>query len=353
VRNQELIRQWEILRALDSTPTGVTVQKLSRQRRVVERTIRRDLDALQEAGFPLYSDKVDGSTFWKIETRPFKRLTQTGLSLTEICALYMSRSMFEVFAATPMAQDLSRALEKIETTLPDGVRAFLNELPSVFQAKTSPAKRRDEKRMRDIIPRVMEACLQTRRAMMKYFSASSGRTKEYLVEPYRMAYAYGGLYLFAYVPEYGQMRTFAVERMQTFAVLDERFKPSRKLPSRPFPDAVGVFNGTPQRVGLHFDRRVANVVSERSWHPSQQTAMQPDGSVKLTLDVCIEDPALKRLILSFGPLVQVVAPIALAEEILEELEEAREKYVPRMDFEGPMMLYSDVRPPRLPFSRPS
>ncbi len=353
MRNKELIRQWEILKALDSTPTGVTVQRLSHERNVVQRTIRRDLEALQTAGFPLYTDKVDGTTYWKIQSRPLKRLTQTGLSLTEICALYMSRSMFEVFAATPLSEDLSRALSKIEETLPPGVRAFLNELPTVLQAKMSPAKRRDEKRMRDIIPRVIDACLHTRRATMKYFSVSSGRMKDYLVEPYRMAYAYGGLYLFAYVPQYAQMRTFAVERIHTFAALDERFKPSRKLPSRPFPDAIGAFTGKPQRIELVCDRRIATLIVERNWHPSQQTAIQPDGSVKITLDVCTEDPALRRWILSFGPLVQVVAPGALAEEILDELEEAREKYVPRIDFEAPSILYSPERPGRLPFSRPS
>lgn len=353
MRNRELVRQWEILRALDSTPTGVTVRKLARLRNVVERTIRRDLDALQEAGFPLYSDKVDGTTFWKIETKPLKRLSHTGLGLTEMCALYMGRSMFAVFTETPLGEDLARALSKVETTLPDGVRAFLNALPSVLQAKMSPAKRRNERRMRDIIPRVMESCLQARRAAMKYFSVSSGRTKEYTIEPYRLAYAYGGLYLFAYVPEYAQMRTFAVERIQTFAVLDERFKPARKLPSRPFPDAIGAFTGAPQRIELQFDRRIAAFIVERTWHPSQQIAAQPDGSVKVTLDVCVEDPALRRWILSFGPLAQVIAPGALAEEILDELEEAREKYVPRMDFETPKAMYLGERPPRLPFSRPS
>lgn len=353
MRNQELIRQWTILRELDATPTGRTIEKLSAVTKFGQRTIRRDLVALQEAGFPLYSEKVDGTAFWKIDTKPLKRLTTTGLGLTEICALYMSRSMFEVFAATPLSDDLARALGKIEATLPEGVRAFLDELPSVLQAKMSPAKRRDERRMRDVIPRVIDACLQTRRATMKYFSSSSGRTKEYLVEPYRMAYAYGGLYLFAYVPEYAQMRTFAVERIQTFAVLDERFKPARKLPSRPFPNAIGVFTGEPQRIELVCDRRIAALIVERSWHPSQRTVVQPDGSVKMTLDVCIEDPALRRWILSFGPLVQVVSPGALAEEILDELEEAREKYIPRIEFEPPSTMYGGTRPPRLPFSRPS
>ena len=60
---------------------------------------------------------------------------------------------------------------------------------------------------------------------MRYHSVSSGRIKDYLVHPYRLAFAQGGLYLLAYVPEYKAVRTFAVDRIasaslekQTFAV---------------------------------------------------------------------------------------------------------------------------------------
>jgi hypothetical protein len=45
------------------------------------------------------------------------------------------------------------------------------------------------------------------------------------------------------------------------------------------------------------------------------------------------DRALRSWILGFGPLVRVVSPPALAEEILEEIEAARELYMPRMAFE--------------------
>ena len=73
----------------------------------------------------------------------------------------------------------------------------------------------------------------------------------------------------------------------------------------------------------------------------------------VTLDVCI-DPALRSWILSFGPYARVMAPGALAEEILEELEEAREKYAPRMEFDVPSLPRLAGEPPtRLPFSRPS
>jgi hypothetical protein len=48
----------------------------------------------------------------------------------------------------------------------------------------------------------------------------------------------------------------------------------------------------------------------------------------------------------------VVSPGPLADQILDELEAAREGYAPRMDFESPAVLFDDLDAQRrLPFAR--
>jgi predicted DNA-binding transcriptional regulator YafY len=354
VRNSELVRQWQILRLIDATPTGVSVRRLARMGDVHERTIRRDLDALDRAGFPIYCDRENGTALYKFNTRPFRRLEKAGLGLTEMCALYMSKSILEALAVTPLRDDLASAIAKIETTLPEGVRQFLDLLPSVLQAKSEPRKRRDERRLREIMPRILDTSLNHKRVKISYHSFSSRRVKEYAIDPLRLAYAQGGVYLIAYVPEYGQVRTFAVERIRAYAETGEHFDAKKRvLTDKPFKNSLGVHTGEPVRVEVEFDREVAAYVGEREWHASQRIEERPDGSILVTLDVCA-DPALRSWILSFGPYSRVAAPRALAEEILEELEEAREKYAPRIEFEAPPIprLYS-TSTPRLPFSKPS
>ncbi len=108
-RNAELVRQWEILRAIDAARNGIGVGKLAAEREVCERTIRRDLDALCRAGFPLRDEKVNGTTMWKLESRPFGRLEQAGMSVTELCALYFSRALLDTLAGTPLAEETERA----------------------------------------------------------------------------------------------------------------------------------------------------------------------------------------------------------------------------------------------------
>jgi predicted DNA-binding transcriptional regulator YafY len=58
-RSSEVVRQWEILRAIDGVRHGIGVAKLAAELGVHTRTIRRDLDALARAGFPLFDDKTN------------------------------------------------------------------------------------------------------------------------------------------------------------------------------------------------------------------------------------------------------------------------------------------------------
>src|SRR6185369_11386955 len=150
------------------------------------------------------------------------------------------------------------------------MRRFLDQLPRVIATKHDPMRRREGLERQPIVARALEATLSLREASIVYFSKSSDRTKTYLVHPYRLAYAQGGLYLMAFVPEYGEVRTFAVERIRGLSLLEDRFTPIEQLPDSAFPHSMGVHSGPPERVELDFDAAVADYVGAREWHPSQQ-----------------------------------------------------------------------------------
>ena len=107
-RNAEVIRQWSILRELEAS-RRVTIDELAEQTGVTTRTIRRDLEALQTAGFPLFDDVIDGKRYWTLEQKAFRRLDDTGFTLAELSALYFSRTLVECLAATPFQRDVRSA----------------------------------------------------------------------------------------------------------------------------------------------------------------------------------------------------------------------------------------------------
>jgi proteasome accessory factor B len=160
---------------------------------------------------------------------------------------------------------------------------------------------------------------------MRYHSVSSGRTKDYLVHPYRLAFAQGGLYVLAYVPDYEDVRTFAVDRIASVSLEKQTFTPKVPIGDDVFANSLGVNTGPAERVEVEFDRRVAPYVRARVWHASQQLRDEPDGRLLLTMDVC-HDWALRSWILGWGPFARVVSPARLASAIQSDLDSARGQY---------------------------
>jgi predicted DNA-binding transcriptional regulator YafY len=328
-RNAEIIRQWTILREIERARTsGVTIDELASRCGVTTRTIRRDLQALEEAGFPLFDDRSgdDGRTRWQINGQAFRGLA-AGLTISELCALYFSRTLLESLSGTPFREDVERAFEKLASALTPHMRQFLDQLPRVIAMKADPGRQpADTGPRQPIVARALEATLHLRQASIVYYSKSSERTKTYLVHPYRLAYAQGALYLLAYVPEYGEVRTFAADRIREISLLEDRFTPLEELPDTAFPHSLGVHSGPPQAVEIDFQPAIADYVRARQWHASQRVSDLAGGGVRLKLDVCI-DRALQGWILSFGPFARVVSPPHLAKEIAQQIEEARAQYL--------------------------
>jgi predicted DNA-binding transcriptional regulator YafY len=330
-RNAEVIRQWSVLRTVEGARgSGVTIDDLAKSTGVTTRTIRRDLHALQEAGFPLFDDRTndDGRTRWRLSGQALKGLA-SGLTLSELCALHFSRSLVESLSGAPFLRDVERAFEKVTSGLTPHMRQFLDQLPRVIAAKRDPVRRlaaSDAAPHRTIVARALEATLQLRQATITYDSTSSERTKTYLVHPYRLVHAEGGLYLIAFVPEYGEVRTFALERIRSLSLKDERFSPIKEQEEAAFPHSLGVHSGPPERVEVEFDPAVASYVSSRQWHPSQTIAGGTSGTpLRLTLNVCL-DRALRAWILGFGASARVIAPARLRDAIAGEIEKARTRY---------------------------
>jgi predicted DNA-binding transcriptional regulator YafY len=182
-RNSELIRQWTILQRI-ATTKDQTIPKLARDLSVSTRTIRRDLEALQVAGFPVYDESAQGAKFWRVDARVMGVLARTGLTLSELAALYFSRALVECFAGTALRNDITSAFDKLEAVLSPAMKKFLDRLPRVISAKHEHAKRQGAHTY-EITARLLDAILGQRVLTMQYHSFESRREKLYTVHPSR------------------------------------------------------------------------------------------------------------------------------------------------------------------------
>ncbi len=325
MRNAEVIRQWQILKDIESARTGITIHDLAARAGVSTRTIRRDLQALQEAGFAVYDEGGEHDTKrWKLDAQPF-RSVQAGLSVADVAALYLSRSIVEALSAWPLADELRTALAKIEGALNPRMREFLTTLPDFISTKAAPRASGPERGLVDVTRRLFEAVRERKHVDMRYFSATSRRAKSYDVQPYRLALAQGGVYLVAWVPQYDEFRTFAVERIERLSVQESTFRRTRELPADLFGSSLGVFSGDPEPIEVEFAARVTPYVRGRVWHESQHIEARPDGRLRLTLRVS-NDWALRSWLLGFGADARVISPPALVKALRDELTRAAGGY---------------------------
>lgn len=144
------------------------------------------------------------------------------------------------------------------------------------------------------------------------------RTTKREVDPYRLWYAAGGLYLVGYCHVRREPRMFAVERIKSVTPTDHPYQLPLGFNLEAFvQDALTVMRGPHIKVELLFDKATAVWVKDRTWHPSQEITIRKDGRMTMWLQVA-DSRELVGWILSFGSGVQVLKPDHLRKAIQTE-----------------------------------
>jgi predicted DNA-binding transcriptional regulator YafY len=322
VRGQQLARQWQLLQRLARSRAGVGLDELADELECVRRTVYRDLDALMFAGFPVVSEKRDGRVFYRF-LDSFK-LGDVPFTPDEILALAFSEDLLRCLDGTVFHDSVSSALGKIRAALGPELAAFLGRLGESFRVLPGPHKRYAE--FRDVIQTLNQAVLERRTLSMRYRTGSTGTRATRDLDPYRVWYRSGGLYAVGLDHRSGEIRTFAVDRIERLEATTRRFTPRADFDFDAWSaGAFGVVAEPAVPVRLRFDKRQAAYVAERSWHASQTLTPLPGGGVELAMQVGAGQE-LTSWVLSFGGAAEVLEPAALRDAVQRELRAALDHY---------------------------
>lgn len=316
-RNDQVMRQWHLLRLLESS-RGVTLDEIE-DRLPADyprhgRTIRRDLEALATI-FPILNERSDGRVRWRLMDGA-RQVPALSFSPTELMALMISRSLLKPLAGTEIQNALDSAMAKASKLLPAASIDYVQQIQSVFAVGLGPHK--NYRMHRETIDRLTEAIAKKRTVQMRYYSASRLRTTRREVDPYRLWYASGGLYLVGYCHLRKEPRMFAVERMRAVTLTDHPYQMPLGFDLEAFvQDALTVMRGRPIDVELRFDKATAAWAKDRIWHPSQKLTPLKSHGMTMRLNVA-DSRELVGWILSFGSGVQVVKPQPLQKAVRDE-----------------------------------
>ena len=320
-RNDQITRQWHLLRLLESSH-GATLDEL--QSRLPAdyvrhpRTVRRDLEALEASGFPLLNERVDGQVRWRL-MEGARQAPAFSLSPTELMALVMSRALLKPLEGTHIQAALDSAMTKAASVLPPASLNYVQEVQNLFAVGLGPHK--TYKQHRATIDRLTHAIDKHHTIQVRYFSASRNRTTKREIDPYRLWYASGGLYLIGHCHVRKEPRLFAVERIKSITLTDHPYQLPLGFDLDAFvQDALTVMRGPRIEVELLFGKATAAWVKDRVWHPSQRLKPLSRGTLRMTLAVA-DSRELVGWILSFGSGVQVIHPTTLRDAVKKEAQQ--------------------------------
>jgi len=322
VRGDQLARQWLLIQRLAHSRAGVSLDALAEALGCVRRTVYRDLDALQYAGFPVLSEKRDGRVYYRfLETF---RLGDVPFTPDEILALAFGADLLRVLEGTVFHDSIRSALGKIRACLSPELGEYLARLTESFRVLPGPHK--NYTRLRETIQALNDAVVARRGVRMRYATGSTGEVSTRELDPYRVWYRSGGLYVVGHDHKSREVRTFAVDRIRRLEPTARRFSvPASFDFDRHIAGAFGVIAEPAVQVRIRFDRRWATYVSEHTWHASQQLEPTEGGGALLTMQVG-GTAELRAWVLSFGAGAEVLEPRSLRDEVVRELAGAAERY---------------------------
>ncbi|MBW2388691.1 MAG: WYL domain-containing protein [Deltaproteobacteria bacterium] len=322
MRGDQLARQWQLIQRLARSRAGVGLDELAKDLDCVRRTVYRDLDALMYAGFPVVSEKRDNRVFYRFLDS--FRLGDVPFTPDELLALAFSEDLLRVLEGTVFHDSIRSALAKIRAGLGPELSSYLSRLTDSFRVLPGPHKRYAQSA--ETIRLLNESVLSQRTISIEYRTGRSGEKSVRELDPYRVWYRNGGLYVIGHDHRSGEIRTFAVDRILAISAtsnpfeIDEGFDFESTISS-----AFGVISEVPVAVRIRFEPAWRSHVMEHNWHPSQKISELEDGSIELFMEVG-GSAELRNWVMSFGSAAEVLEPASLRSDVIAELRAASERY---------------------------
>ncbi|MCQ1530440.1 helix-turn-helix transcriptional regulator [Lutispora saccharofermentans] len=280
----------------------ITASELAERFEVSQRTIYRDIDALCQAGIPVYTSKGKNG----------------GISILDNFVL--NKSIF----SKGEQNEMIAALQSLSAINYPEADRILSKLSNIFDSKSNDWIEIDfsgwGNLKQEMLASIKSAVINKKVISFEYYNAYREKNIR-TVEPLQLLFKGKAWYLKAFCRVKRSMRLFKLSRIKNIQILDEHF--DRQLES----EALAAFD-------IGTDINIVDIIMKI--HSSQayrvydefddaQISLNDDGS----FTICVsypEDEWVYGYILSFGMYAEVIEPARIKKIIKEQLEKALDFY---------------------------
>ena len=311
MREEKYSRHWKILTFILDHRTGKRIDEIAQEIECCERTVRRDLLMLQDAGFPICSERTARGTVWTM-LESFRNIPPVPFTSLDALAMVVARSALAA-RGNGFYRQIDGILDRLKANRGEDFRRHLDRLEGSVYYK--PGRRPGGAADRgDVMPgiydEITKAVMNHRVLVVTYRNAKGITTAGRRLAPHHLRVDSDIVYLRAYCLQSSAMRTFALTRFLQVTCTDETFRQTWTDDEESASEAIGVFLADAEDIVLDFDPILEQYFELHPLHASQQ-ATHRDGHLRMTLRVGINESLIHHLT-GFGRRVTVVSPPHLA-----------------------------------------
>ena len=304
-KRDRLARLSKVEHLLYQCPEGLPIKSIAEKCRVSTRTSRRDLEALETIGVPIWEDST------RRGIAPGYFLPPISFTLPEAMTIFLAARLLLAYSNT-YNPNIDSTFVKLNSAVPPPLRDQVTRTIDWMQ------KLNRDDRARRIMDTLSHAWINGRKVRIRYQALGRQSANDRVIEPYfiQPATFERANYVIAYCNHARKMLTFKVDRIQNIELLEERYSIPEDFDANKFLESawgIAVY-GKPVVIKLRFNAVIAQIVEETRWHPSQAVKMQPDGSAMVTFKVPVTDEFV-AFVTRWGEKVEVLKPKSLRKEI--------------------------------------
>ncbi len=288
---------------------NVPASYLAERFHVSIRTIQRDMVSISSIGIPIYSE---GGKYGGYSILPTYKIKNSDIRSDE-------------------HQMIIKALESLATSYTNDTLKSLIEKYNAIIEKEGGQKvfwdfgvTRENTQVQDMNQLLEHAITERKHIVFEYRNANGERSNP-SVEPLAIHYKWYAWYLFAYLTEKKQYRTFKVARMQNLKIIDKVSTLEHGNIEKLMKESEQAYYQTCIHIEVQFRHDEVSLMEE--YFPDCPVEQITETTSRIFIDVPAKERLWKALLLSFGDRVKIIGP----EEYKKDLIETAKKFLSNYD----------------------
>lgn len=295
----------------------VHVQEITERYNISERTVYRDLKALEEAGVPIGNEAGKGYFIVAGYHLPPVMFTRN-----EASALILAEKVLEKFADSSVIWQYQQALTKIKSILRGDEKLYVEELDTHISIEPYSFP----KPVKNYLFDVLKAITSKQLINIDYHAVYNDKiTKNRPVEPFGVIYYSFDWHIIGFCRLRNDFRDFKLGRIKKLQLTSHKFEKHDEYSLQEYFNKF-ISSNMIIRVIVQFDNSLLSEISSQKYYYGFLSEKESKNFIEITFATNSLDYIAKWLI-SFRDKVEIVSPVALKKTLETYALEIKNKYL--------------------------